>query len=410
MKQTLSDKLESLECRRDDKARRVLNVAPDTIADITADELENGVTLERLEALNVPVLRYTGQLTIHGKLPSFNENARPGGYKAIFQNQNGSIGVRYAAIDAAKKETLARSARVVEKGSEAGHWFTSKCSTGFEVIRYFIVKDETQRETKKVETIAALKTFPVARFFGSIGAFSLAYGVGYAIVANIGAIPENEVWSFCSEIFGVANETELLAREAVLKAEIDAKHAQWKAESAVREKENAEKCQALIATLSPISKVPENGTIYVNGKYGLLKVQLTREKGRNYYHILERDGAKSFGDMRKLCKDGFPWPKALAANRVYVDKETLADMAKQETEKVTSVATIAGKENPYTSKDENAPASSRQTWALYCGTGKDWRNIPSLTYEKASQAIGAIQHLRGRKSEALAVVQGILTS
>jgi len=99
----LLEKLESLDCRRDEKARRVSNIAPDALAAITAEALENGVTIEELETLNVPVLYYSTQLTIHGKLPDFNPAARPAGYKAIFRNGNGSIGVKYIAIDAAKK-------------------------------------------------------------------------------------------------------------------------------------------------------------------------------------------------------------------------------------------------------------------------------------------------------------------
>ena len=117
----LTDKLESVECRRDDKARRVSNVAPDTIANIDEETLEKGVTLESLENLNVPVLRYSTQVTVHGKLPSFNPSARPGGYKAIFQNQNGSIGVRYSAIDACKKALLVRASKVAKNGMVGAH-------------------------------------------------------------------------------------------------------------------------------------------------------------------------------------------------------------------------------------------------------------------------------------------------
>ena len=49
MKQhTLAEKLETTDCRRDTKARRVLNCAPETVAEITAEEIENGVSLERI--------------------------------------------------------------------------------------------------------------------------------------------------------------------------------------------------------------------------------------------------------------------------------------------------------------------------------------------------------------------------
>ena len=112
---TTTEKLETLDCRRDDKARRVSNVAPNTVANITAAELEAGVTLERLDELNVPVLRYGTQITIHGVLPDFDPDSRPGGYRAAVKNGNGSVGVRYGAVDASKKQMLRRCSRAFEK-------------------------------------------------------------------------------------------------------------------------------------------------------------------------------------------------------------------------------------------------------------------------------------------------------
>lgn len=61
---TTTEVLERAECAKDSKARRVSNVAPDTAANITADALENGIALEALESLNVPVFRYSTQTCI----------------------------------------------------------------------------------------------------------------------------------------------------------------------------------------------------------------------------------------------------------------------------------------------------------------------------------------------------------
>lgn len=108
----LSDRLETIDCRKDTKARRVSNVAPRTVANVTAEQLENGMTLEAIEGLNVPAFAYQTQITLHGKLPPFNPAARPGGYKAVFLNGNGSVGIRYGAIDTAKKALIARAAAV----------------------------------------------------------------------------------------------------------------------------------------------------------------------------------------------------------------------------------------------------------------------------------------------------------
>lgn len=232
-KTTLADRLETADCRKDEKARRVLNVAPDTVADISAEELENGVTLERLDALCVPVLRYATQITIHGKIGAFDENVRPGGYRAVFRNGNGSIGVRYSAIDAPKKAILVRCSR-----ASGSPWHTVANSSGFQVQRSFYVRNESERQAQKEATINALRAFPVARFYGSAFAFPLAYGLGYGVAAEIGAIPAAELWPLCGEVFGVASLVELETLEAVKQAEQAEKDRQWRAECDARDRKS----------------------------------------------------------------------------------------------------------------------------------------------------------------------------
>ncbi len=205
------EKLNSLECRRDTKARRRINDNPNTIINITAEEIEKGVTLEQLNEVNTEVHCYGGQLTIHGTMPDFNPNARVNGYKFLFQNGNGSIGVKYGAVDGDKKAIIAKVAKLVNNG-----WHTHLNSQGFELCRNFYVKDETQRQTAKDNTIAAMKSIPGDKFFGSIYAYTLMYGMGYGICADIGAIPESELWSFISIMFNV-DETQVIELERIQK-------------------------------------------------------------------------------------------------------------------------------------------------------------------------------------------------
>ena len=89
---------------RDTKARRRVNVSS-AAASVTAEQIEAGITIEAIENIGVPVFLYGGQITIHGKLPGF-ESDRVLGYKSIFQNGNGSIGVKYIAIDGEKKALI----------------------------------------------------------------------------------------------------------------------------------------------------------------------------------------------------------------------------------------------------------------------------------------------------------------
>lgn len=241
---SLSDKLENMECRRDDKARRVSNIAPATIASITAEELERGVTLERLDDLNVPVLRYGGQVTIHGVLPDFNEAARPGGYKAIVKNGNGSVGVRYGAIDADKKRLLLRCSRARKSA-----WHVNITSTGCEVSQSFYAYKEETREAQKAACIAALRGLPVARFYGSAFAGCLAYGAGYFVAAEVGAIPAEEVWPVCAHFWQIASEAELHAIEQSNQAREAAEEAKREAQRAIDHAASVVKRDALEARL-----------------------------------------------------------------------------------------------------------------------------------------------------------------
>lgn len=69
--------------------------------------LSDGLTYEDMSELKAPVLRYTTQMTVHGVFPQFDEYGI-GGYANLVLNKNGSLGIKYNAIDYKKKEDLSR--------------------------------------------------------------------------------------------------------------------------------------------------------------------------------------------------------------------------------------------------------------------------------------------------------------
>lgn len=317
----LSDRLETLDCRKDSKARRVSNVAPDRLANVTAEALENGMTLEAIEALNVPTFAYQTQITIHGKLPAFNESARPGGYKAVFLNGNGSVGVRYSAIDADKKALLERAARVSNSG-----WGTARNSTGFEVSKSFRPKWENggevpgSREQAKQDTLTALRSLPVSRFYGSAFAGVLAYGMGYYVAADIGAIPAADLWPLIREVFGVKDEADLLAREAVKQAEKDARDTAYAVERDARAVAHAAKLATLKASLgTPLTAQPmAPGSVFrlLDSWSGNVKtIALSGAGKRVFYSITHENGNPYAMPKRKLMERG--WPSAAKEGRLF---------------------------------------------------------------------------------------------
>ena len=71
--------------------KNILNRAPNSIVSPKVlEEIENGITIEQLNKLNLPVFRHLTQITIHGKLNEL-QNQRIGGYKDLFQNKTQSI-------------------------------------------------------------------------------------------------------------------------------------------------------------------------------------------------------------------------------------------------------------------------------------------------------------------------------
>jgi len=312
----LSDKFEEIGCRNDDKARRVSNVAPNTAANITADALENGVSLEQLDRLNVPVLRYQTQLTIHGTLPAFNQSARPGGYKAVFLNKNKSVGVRYSAVDAEKKALIARACKAT------GKWSASNTSQAFTVGRCFYVKSDDNRDAVKQETIAAMRSIPVGRFYGSAYCFALAYGAGYGCAADIGAVPETELWPLINELTGLSDLAALEKAEADKQAEHDAKMAQWRSECEAKRAADVAafelRWKAEFGHLAVLASPIESGEVVVKGESGANTYRLETERGWMFSTRIASTYLTDSDCKRKVCADGFPFKKALAAGRCYV--------------------------------------------------------------------------------------------
>jgi hypothetical protein len=407
---TLTEKLETMDCRRDDKARRVSNVAPNTVAEITAEELENGVTLERLETLNVPALLYSTQVTIHGKLPAFNPAARPGGYKAVFQNGNGSVGVKFSAIDAEKKALLSRIAKV----SAAG-WVAHKNSSGFELVRYFTVYKEEDRAAQKQKTIDTLRALPVSLFYGSAGAFALAYGLGYGVSMHIGAIPAADLWAFIATVFPDVGSPETLATlERAAKEEQDRKDDAWRAECEERRIKNAAEEEArkvrfaaFLATL-PAAQRLETAPLRDGGEFTLYLCSMETETAPGTFKPRKITVKKRGGS---LCYnvDGGQFKRLEPARVAKFEEQAKAGRVFGEPVKAAAAPVRAVSAPVTVPAPENGeePASPRQTFALYCATGKDFR-ARGLTRAQAHAAISASQPFRGNKVAGLAAVESVL--
>lgn len=243
----------------DTKSRRVLNTAPDKHAGITLDELESGVTIERLESLDVPVYRYATQITIHGVFSDLQNNYVLG-YKSLIVNGNHSLGVKYTAIDGGKKVLLAD---VAVYNKDKDKWYIHRDSSGCQAIRTF---------SDKNELLECYNKTPDDLYIGSKRAVALMYG-GYAVIIDIGIIYQRHLWGLIIALTGI-NETEYNRLKAVKKSE----DAQWRIEFQAKQERNRTEIQAQIDTakqnfIPPTSWIPFSGEITKPGIYA--KVGMT---------------------------------------------------------------------------------------------------------------------------------------
>jgi hypothetical protein len=194
----LSDKLMSQDILHDDKARRVLNTAPDKTPNIDIQSLINGITIEELDAINVPVLRYTTQITIHGIFP---QNAAK--YlltQGLVLNQNRSLGVRYNNIDMTKKKLLRNISNLSE---DENKWTVVINSTETHVYKVFYSREGTTLPELKKQAIDCYNNTDDSLYIGFKEVFGLMYGMGYAVLITLGAIYQKDVWKFSKRYFNL---------------------------------------------------------------------------------------------------------------------------------------------------------------------------------------------------------------
>lgn len=126
--------------------RKTINRSSKVISESILNEIENGVTIERLENLKVPIFKYKTQITIHGVFPELKKDIIAG-YKCLIQNQNKSIGCKWNAVDAEKKGEIRKAIET----SKLGLFSASLDSQDFRLHRLISVK--SQEEVNKLSNL-----------------------------------------------------------------------------------------------------------------------------------------------------------------------------------------------------------------------------------------------------------------
>jgi hypothetical protein len=303
----------------DDKARRRLNVSTKP-AGISGEEIQKGVTSEQLLAIKVPVFFYKTQITIHGKLPDVGDG-QVLTYKCLIKNQNGSVGVRYIAIDGEKKERVEHflnwcPLNTKKKHVVDGYWHLYKTSQDVWAQTYF----------GRLEDMKAVYT-SLSKTIKGMGMLRLLAGKtlmgGYVLQIYLDAIPEEYVKPLCGALVGLAKPKDIdnaiaSAKEAEIihdkrwEAERAASLARWKKEeeaAAAKEKaakELLQRYQSDNPQYTWITSMPRSTGAwaweyaYVNNKREVVIGKVAFEKricfGKENYKIISSENIPLFAE------------------------------------------------------------------------------------------------------------------
>ncbi len=146
-------------------SKHKLNTCNKVVGQELLDKIEDGCSLETLEevAKGFDIFKYRTQITIHGLFPELSTRCI-GRYVNIVQNKNKSVGIKYTAIDHAKKMNLYRlicdctDYRILEN------------STEFK-IHHWEVLDTSSEEAFKApikKAVEEIKKIDRRLFFGSV--------------------------------------------------------------------------------------------------------------------------------------------------------------------------------------------------------------------------------------------------
>lgn len=239
-------------------AKHILNTSTKKVSEDILREIEDGgVTTERLQEFiknGMDIYQYQTQITIHGIFPELFNNYL-GGYKTLFQNKNKSIGVKWQAIDTAKKKRIYGLCGLTGWSTihNSSDWFAQKASR---------FSSRAEAAEKCLQYKEEIKRIDTKLFWGGVNVFVGAgmFGVYYAVAEVwINGILKENVDKVIEQITGknLAELDEIYNEKKREKEKWYAEfNANWEADQKVREQkknELAEKKKAF-AEANPLSE------------------------------------------------------------------------------------------------------------------------------------------------------------
>lgn len=240
--------------------RSTKSLKPEYIDKIEAGEVTSQLIKEISQI--VPVFTYKTCLTIHGNLPEI-ERSRIGGYKNIIQNKNGSLEIRYSAIDSHIKREISHIFRVME--SEYNTKENSTTGRYFEKVKTANEKDEALKILQQMKQEA--ESLKIEGMKAKIYVSGYSYWGRYYLITTIlplliSETPEN----ICSQLLNVpVNDIKEKVQEYQKQKEQEAEQHKQKAEQteAARQKALNEALTVAAQTFTRSNLQAIEGKVYI---------------------------------------------------------------------------------------------------------------------------------------------------
>jgi len=286
-----------------------LNRSSLAIEQSVIDNLENGVfTCESIDLLSAkyPIFKYRTCITVHGSWPEISRT-RIGGYKNVHQNLNGSVEVRYSAIDSEKMQTIAENLRACESNFR---FQENSNERGFYWMLPITCKDDVIKAQTKMQPIAERLT--KLNIYGHVSLYTARdFFRQYLVLALVPlALPENMVLPLTLELTGLDSE-QLQTKIALYRAEVERKEIERKKERLEYEQKEKAKKEQIIARANDVRPVIAHLSECNDITAGILvKVFYEVQSDKIRFAYYQKTGNGAFGRVK--------WSKAFSD--VYTDQ------------------------------------------------------------------------------------------
>lgn len=205
--------------------------------------VEQGCSYETLVKLakGFPICKYQTQITVHGVFDDLGTRC-VGRYVNLTRNKNGSLGIRWTAIDYDKKEELFQDIKLVDDT-----WIIRNDSTAFYMQKMIRVSSQEQyQKWLKIFKHQADK-IDTSLFTGTVSAYGAQgpWGTLYAVLTlNVQCFPSENLSKIVENVTGKSMDDAIAAYNAKVieeKAKREAIEKQFAEEEAKEEQERQER-------------------------------------------------------------------------------------------------------------------------------------------------------------------------